>query len=304
MGAKFWKNKKVVITGGTGFLGGSFVKALCRLGSRVVSKPHKRVDLLSYEDTKKLFKSANIVINCAALDGNAEFKSKHAAQILDTNLRITSNILNSARENDIKEVVLISSAEIYSTDAPNPIKENDDFHQYNGHVANGYILSKRYGETLAELYQSQYGIKTYLPRPSNIYGPGDNFSDSTNKVIPSFIRNAVNGSPIEIWGDGSQIRQFIFVDDVVRSVLTMVEKGYADKMNVSTNEFVSIQDLAKKVYKHLNISPKINLDITKSVGVKNRILDVSRMHNLINFQPLSLDEGIQKTITWYKKNKK
>lgn len=303
MVTKFWKNKKIVVTGGGGFLGSNFVKILKILNARVISKPHKKTDLLNYDDTKTLLRSAEIVINCAALDGNTEFKLKHAAQILDTNLRITSNILNSARENGIKEVVLISSAEIYSTEAPNPIKENDDYHEYNGHIANGYILSKRYGEVLAELYQSEYGIKTYLPRPSNIYGPGDNFSDSSNRVIPSFIRKALNGTSIDIWGDGSQIRQFIYVEDVVRSVLTMVEKGYADKMNVSTNEFVSILDLAKKVYKHLNISPKINLDDSKSVGARNRILDVSQMHNLIDFQPESLDSGLKKTINWYKKNK-
>lgn len=299
----YWKNKKVIIAGSEGFLGSHFVEELNKLNSLVIPAPHDSVDLLDREQTKSVFKDADILINCAALDGNTEFKIKYAVEILDWNLRIVSNILNAAKANNIKDIVLFSSAEIYSPDTPNPIKEEDDYRAYKVCTLNGYILSKIYGEILSDLYHKEFNLRIYLPRPSNIFGPKDHFSEASNRVIPSFIKKAADDEPIEVWGDGSQIRQFIYVKDVVHTVLSLVERNYTGVLNVSTNEFTSILDLAKIVYKCFNKTPNINFNPYKSIGVKNRILDTSKMHALIDFNPLSLESGIRQTINWYKKTK-
>lgn len=295
----FWKNKKVIVTGSSGFLGGHFVYELKKLQSKVIPASHDIADLLDYNQTNSIFKNAEVVINCAAIDGNTEFKMRHAAEILDNNLRITSNVLNAAKANKVKDLVIFSSAEIYSPDAPTPMKEEDDYRLYNEYTQNGYVLSKRYSEILSDLYRKEFNLQIYLPRPSNIYGPNDHFGKNENRVIPSFIKKIAAGKPIEIWGDGLQIRQFIYVKDAVYSVLSMVEKNYTGVLNVSTNEFVSVLDLSKIIYKCFNKIPNISLNPTKSIGVKNRILDTSKMYELINFKLASLENGIQQTINWY-----
>lgn len=298
----FWRNKKVIVTGSSGFLGKAFVRILNEFNANLVFPTHDEVDLLNFNDTNNLLKDADVVINCAALDGNAEFKNEHSAQIFDTNLRITSNVLNAAKINKVKDVVLISSSEIYSDEAPNPIKEDDDYRKYNNHVLNGYILSKRNSEILSDLFRKEYGINIYLPRPTNIYGTGDNFGESTNRVIPSFIKRAAAGESIEIWGDGSQVKQFIYEDDVVFSTMTMVENQYSEKLNIATKESISILELAEKIYKYFDNEPNIICDKSKSVGGKSRYLDTTNLQNLIDFTPISLDEGLINTVEWYKKN--
>lgn len=296
----FWQGKNVAITGAGGFLGSHFVLELRKLGAQITSPSKDQTNLLDFDQTKKFLENSDVIISCAALDGNAEFKRSHAAEILDANLRISSNILNAARDQDIQDIVLLSSSEIYSGYAPNPVKEEDDYRLYGGHTSSGYILSKRFGEILADLYQEQYGFRVYLPRPSNIFGPGDHFSDQSTRVIPSFISKILAGQPIEIWGDGSQIRQFIFVRDVVHTILMMVEKKAVGKLNVSTNEAITVLELAQKIAKIIGQKADIRLDKTKSIGSKSRLLDISKMHQLIKLTPLSLDAGLHETITWYK----
>ncbi|MFV2013994.1 MAG: NAD-dependent epimerase/dehydratase family protein, partial [Candidatus Heimdallarchaeota archaeon] len=142
-------------------------------------------------------------------------------------------------------------------------------------------------------------LRIYLHRPSNIYGPNDHFGKNENQVIPSFIKKIAAGEPIEIWGDGSQTRQFIYVKDVVYSVLSMVEGNYTGALNVSTDEFVSILNLAKIIYERFDKTSNVNLNPAKSIGVKSRILDTSKMYELIDFELTSLENGIQQTINWY-----
>ena len=299
---EFWEGKNIAVTGASGFLGSHFVEILPELGSNVFPLSRETTNLLDYENTKEALKDIDVIINCAALDGNTEYKKTHSAEILNSNLRITSNILNAARENGTEDVVLVSSAEIYSPSAPNPITEEDDYRRYDEHTTNGYTLSKKFSEILADLYSREYGLRIYLPRPSNIYGPRDHFDEQTSRVIPNFINKVSSGKPIEIWGDGSQVRQFIYVKDVVRTVLTMVENQMDGKLNVSTSEVTTILDLAQKVFKALDMESDIRLDKSKTVGTMNRVIDTSEMHKIINFTPVSLDSGLLRTVKWYRGN--
>lgn len=301
--SSFWKNKKVVVTGSGGFLGGHFACELKKLRAEVILASHNIVNLLDYDQTNSIFKNAEVVINCAAIDGNTEFKIKHATEILDSDLRITSNVLNAAKANKVRDIVIFSSAEVYSPNVPNPIKEEDDYRIYNEYTQNRYVLSKRYSEIFSYFYRKEFNLQIYLPRPSNIYGPNDHFGKNENRVIPSFIKKIAASEPIEIWGDGSQIRQFIYVKDLVYSVLSMVEKNYTGVLNVSTDEFISILNLAKIIYECFDKTQNINLNPAKLTGVKNRILDISKMYELIDFKLTLLKNGIQQTINWYQNSK-
>ncbi|WP_135611768.1 NAD(P)-dependent oxidoreductase [Methanococcoides sp. AM1] len=315
----FWTDKKVLVTGGLGFVGSNFVEELLKEGAHVtcvylngkkttltnLNLPEsklkfKQIDLQDYNQVVKECKQIDVIINCAALDGNTEFKMNHSAQIMDVNLRITSNILNSAKINKVEDVVMISSAEIYSVRANNPIVEDDDYKKYNDYTANGYILSKQYGEILSELYENEYGINIYRPRPTNIYGPRDHFGDGTNRVIPSIMKKVINNETVEIWGDGSQIRQFIYVKDFVYSVLKMVETKKNRKLNIANNDAISILDLAKLITNIVGSKQKISYNKDKPIGAKARILDVTEFYSSVNFQPRSLEKGLNETINWYK----
>jgi dTDP-4-dehydro-6-deoxy-alpha-D-gulose 4-ketoreductase len=313
----FWKGKEIIVAGGSGFLGSHFIEELLKLGAHILcidklgekrkfslnnSRLHlKKIDLVNYSEVIKSIGKADMIVNCAAMDGNTEFKIKHVAEMMDINMRISSNILNAAREKGIRDVVLISTAEIYSPQAKNPIIEEDDYQKYDDFIMNGYVLSKRYSEILGLFYEEQYGINVFSPRLTNTYGPGDHFGDQANRVIPSMIKKALNGEPIGIWGDGSQVRQFIYVKDAVKSILKMVEKNKYHRLNIANGEVISILDMAKLITIIAGVEEKISLDKNKPFGTKLRVLDTAKLNSIIDFKLMSLKKGLKEMIEWYKK---
>jgi nucleoside-diphosphate-sugar epimerase len=321
MNSSYWKNKTIMVSGGLGFIGSHFVEELALAHANVIclyrtsgssglpvyanqkNIQYIQNNLLDRQELEEICKNIapkiDCFIHCAALDGNTEFKLKYAAQILDTNSRLVSNVLNCCRSTQIKDVVLLSSAEIYSPDTPGEILETDDYHKYLGYTENGYILSKVFAEILAELHHKQYGMQIYLPRPTNVYGPRDSFNIETNRVIPSIIRKVAKKETIEIWGNGKQTRSFIYIKDLVYATLQMIEKKKPGAMNVATSDQVSILDLATNISEEFGALNRIKLDKTKPIGVKARSLNVAKMHDVINFEPTSIREGLKHTIDWY-----
>jgi nucleoside-diphosphate-sugar epimerase len=142
-------------------------------------------------------------------------------------------------------------------------------------------------------------MQIYLPRPTNVYGPRDSFNIETNRVIPSIIRKVAKKETIEIWGNGKQTRSFIYIKDLVYATLQMIEKKKPGAMNVATSDQVSILDLATNISEEFGALNRIKLDKTKPIGVKARSLNVAKMHDVINFEPTSIREGLKHTIDWY-----
>jgi nucleoside-diphosphate-sugar epimerase len=316
---QYWEDKTVIVTGGFGFIGSHFVEEFLASGAQVIciyhdyrdsfltriDVPHSRmrtvqVDLLEYAEFRAVCKyvapQIDVLVHCAALDGNSEYKINNAARILDSNLRMTSNILNCAHDFAIQDTVLMSSAEIYSPLALSPIKEEDDYRRYLGFTENGYVLSKTIAEVIAELYRKDFGMNIFLPRPTNVYGPRDNVEGRMNRVIPSMMKKILAREEIEIWGDGSQTRQFVFVKDLVRAVMQMVETSGERVLNIANNEQVSILELATILTKLYNREQRIRLDQTKPIGVKNRVLDLTKLDRTITFRTRSLTEGLLETM--------
>ena len=320
MSSSYWRGKTVVVSGGLGFIGSHFVEELVPLGANVICLYHKQsekllkhknddnvtyvqVDLVNNEELEAFYNNtvSNIdtFIHCAALDGNTKFKLDHAAEILDANNRFVSNVLKVCKDKQIHNVALLSSAEVYSADAPSLITENDDYHKYLSFTDNGYVLSKIFSEMLAELYSKQHKMHIYIPRPTNVYGPRDSFETTANRVIPAMIRKVSKGETIEIWGDGKQTRSFIYVKDLVHTTLAAIEKNVTGPLNIATRDQVSILDLASYISKEYNVDNLVALDENKPVGVKTRSLDVSKMYDIIDFEPLPIQEGLKRTIAWY-----
>lgn len=319
----YWSGQTVVVTGGLGFIGSHFVEQLLDRDANVVclhrgERPDVlaelpgtgrlrlvQMDLTDYRELGALFKYVaprlHTVIHCAALNGNLGFKISNAAEIMDTNVRMTSNILNWARAYNTRDVVLLSSAEIYSAPPDYPVREEDDHQRHLEFSDNGYRMSKAYAEVLAELHRRQFGMNIFMPRPVNVYGPRDNFHDATKPVIPSILTRAAAGEEIEIWGDGSQTRSFVYVSDLIRVVLRMVEVNKHQTLNISTTESVSILELVRMVSRALGQPDRHRLDLAKPSGTPARTLDLTRLREVIDFQPKSFDEGLRETVRWYQR---
>lgn len=262
-----WATRTVLITGGLGFIGSHFVEELAAAGAEVICCYRTwhdamvralpvadrvrlvHLDLCDGAETQSAFKytapTIDTIVHCAALDGNAAFKAAHPAEILDANLRMTLNVLHSARDQGVEEVVLLSSAEAYAQpDHPGAEREDPPLLTWS---QNGYVLSKLVGEVVADLFRRQYEMNVFIARTTNVYGPRDNLHRGTNRVIPTMLDRVRSGQEIEIWGDGSQRRTFLYVTDLVRATLQMIESRKYPTFNVGSGEPVSILDLARTV---------------------------------------------------------
>lgn len=319
MNKQYWIGKDVAITGGGGFIGSHFVEELALAGAKVLCIYHHdnsnikflknlkknikfiQIDVLDETKLVKECKNIDTIINCAAKDGNAEYKIKNAATILDTNNKIVSNVLNCAHINKIPNTALLSSAEIYPIKAKSPITESDDYTKNFDNLNNGYVLSKRYAELLGSIYRNQYGLNVYLPRPTNTYCPRDRF-DNVNRVIPMLIKKISSDESIEIWGNGLQRRSFVYVKDLVWGILTMVQKKKDGVLNITSDESITVNGLTKHIGKLLGKTPKVHFDLEKPVGIKNRTLSWTKVMAVIDFPFTHIDQGLKKTIEWYDTN--
>jgi dTDP-4-dehydro-6-deoxy-alpha-D-gulose 4-ketoreductase len=313
-----WVGRTAVVTGGLGFVGSHFVQQLLARGAEVIclhrtERPEVvaeldhtarlrliQLDLLDESELRAACRYAarrvDAVVHCAALDGNAEFKRRHSARILDENMRIASNVLGAARRQQVDDVVLLSSAEVYAPTAPDPATEDDDFRRHPHFPENGYALSKMFTEILVDLHRKQFGMTIHVPRPANVYGP----RDGGGRVIPAMLDRLAAGEEVVIWGDGHQTRSFVHVEDLVRTTLAMIATNRHPTVNVGGAESVSIADLARRLAALLGRPGRIRLDLDKPAGSSGRRLDLLRMNEIIDFTPRSLRNGLADTVAWFR----
>jgi nucleoside-diphosphate-sugar epimerase len=324
MATVYWAGRTVVVTGGTGFIGSQFVEELLARGAEVICLFRRdnrevlaqlpvtdrlrtlRLDLLDEAGLEAAVgqeaRGVDAFIHCAALTGSARFRRDHPAQILDANVRAVSNVLGCARRHGIQDVVLLGSSEIYRSPTSRPTREEDDFRAGMPYAPDGYYLSKNYGEILAESYAHEYGMSIFRPRLTSIYGPRDNFGKDTDRVVPSMFARVASGRPIEIWGDGSQTRTYMYVTDLVEATLQMVEKNKHKVLNMGTDETVTLLELAREVCAALGQPERVTFDRAKPYGRRSRTLDLGKLSEIIEFEPCSLREGLRQTAEWYRRH--
>ena len=316
----YWRGKTVLVTGGSGFLGSHIVRALADDGAIVISVSRNpltmdngtmksvavrsfQTDLLDSFDIAALCKDTeppiDVLIHCAALDGNAAFKSRHPAEIITNNVRLASNVLEAARLSGIGDAVLVSTAEIYARDAQNPVREADDFTTLFTFPGDGYVLSKVMIEMMGHVYAEQFGLRIYVPRPTNLYGPGDISGTERGRVIPTMLGKILAGKAVDIWGDGQQSRTFINVEDAARAILLMVENRRVGPLNIATTEAITIEALAKRLFELADKPQRIRFDTSQPVGHRDRILDVQSLYEILDFEPRPLIKGLKETVPWY-----
>lgn len=315
----FWVNKKVLVTGGSGFIGSHVSELLVKKAARVSILDHIKKqniksilgkvklingDIDNFQTALKACQGKDIVINMAARVGGIEYNQNHQGSILRENIMIACNMIEAARVSQVERFMEVSSACVYPRDALIPTPESEGFISEPEPTNGGYGWGKRVGELLAKYYMEQYKMKIGIVRPYNCYGPRDQFNPKISHVIPALIKRVFDGeNPLIVWGSGNQTRVFLFVEDLAEGILLATEKYcVADPINLGTDEEISIRDLIAMILKISNLKREVIFDTTKPDGSPRRNSDNNKAKKLLGFKAKTkFEDGLKKTIDWYKK---
>lgn len=320
MSKTFWKNKKVLVTGGTGFIGSHVVEKLVRRGANVTVfdslqngklknlsavKSHISLvhgDCTNMADALLACEKKDIVMNLAARVGGIEYNRMHQATMLRDNLNIEITMIEAARVSRVERFLVISSACVYPRGCLVPTQETEGFVSEPEPTNGGYGWAKRMAEILGEYYSEEFGMKVAIVRPYNCYGPRDHFDPKTSHVIPALIKRVFDGeNPISVWGTGKQTRAFLFVEDLAEGMIAAVERyPTPDPVNLGTDEEVTIAHLIDKIITLSGKKTVAVFDTTKPDGSVRRNSDNRKAKKYLQFTAKTrLDEGLAKTIKWY-----
>jgi len=303
-----WHNKRVVVTGGAGFLGSFVVEKLRKRGCRHVVVPRSReYDLRDSRDIVRLYEGAQpqIVIHLAAVVGGIGANRANPGRFFYDNAIMGIQLMEYARRSMVEKFTAVGTICAYPKFTPVPFKEEDLWNGYPEETNAPYGLAKKMMLVQAQAYRAQYGFNSIYLLPVNLYGPGDNFDLETSHVIPALIRKCIEAKEnrrheIVLWGDGSPTREFLYVEDAAEGILLATERYEGEApVNLGTGEEISIRDLALMIATEVGFQGEIVWDTTKPNGQPRRCLDVSRAKELFGFQATHrLREGIPKTVAW------
>jgi len=317
----FYKGKKVLVTGGAGFIGSHLVDRLVELGAEVsipirneverpfLSKSKEYInlltncDLMDLKNCKEVVQGQDIVMNLAAKVGGIEYNINHPGSIFRENMQTFTNILEASRLKNIERLLTVSSACVYPRYCSIPTPESEGFKDSPEPTNDGYGWAKRMQEFLSQAYHKQYGMKIAIARPYNAYGPRDDFEPETSHVIPALIKRVLDGeNPLNVWGDGEQSRSFLYAKDFAEGLILTCEKyAKADPVNIGTNEETKIGDLVRTIVELSGKTPEIKFDTSKPTGQPRRCCDTKYCEEKVGFvAKTSLKEGLKETIEWYK----
>ena len=316
----FYNKKNVLVTGAAGITGHSAVKRLLDDGANVraavysnrklnIKHPNLEViqcDLMKHEDCMSVLKDMDICFNFVAFIKGAKGQSdsKNSLDLVRNNLFPSINMFDAAVRSKLDRFGFVGSSTMYP-DVSYAVNEDEAYNSEPHKLYRGVGWMKRYSEKVIEYYNSISTTKFGMIRTTAIYGPNDAFNDNGH-VIPQLILKADSYmNPFEVWGDGNQIRDFIYVDDVVDGLMTVVEKNpNATPYNVATGKGTSVKELVETITDIYGYSPEFKYDTTKPTMIPIRLVDVSRIKNELGWQSkYSLRDGLENTINWHKNNK-
>jgi GDP-L-fucose synthase len=306
-------NKKILITGGSGFLGSSLIKKLKKefKKTKLIIPRSKEFNLAKENDVKKLFKKfkkIDYVIHLASSHGGLYYNIKNSGSIYYTNTILNSHLMHYAMKSKIKKFVCAGTVDSYPKNISPPWSESDFWNGFPEESSAAYAFSKKMMVIQGYAYRKQFNFKTINLLFMNLYGPKDNFNLDRSHVIPAIIKKIYSAKKkrkkyIELFGNGSQKREFLFVDDAADSLILALRKYDSHTpLNIGTGKTYSIKSVAKRLIKY--IDPKIKIRWKKNIetGIKVKNFNIRRAKKMIGFNPkVSLDEGLIKTIEWYKK---
>ena len=298
---------RVLVTGGSGFLGSRLVERLARDGHDVAIARRADHDLTSMGDTARLFEETapELVFHLAAEVGGIGANRANPGRYWYANLMMGAHVLEQARLHGASKVVVVGTVCAYPKFTPVPFHEEDLWNGYPEETNAPYGVAKKSILVGAQSYREQYGLDAIFLLPANLYGPRDNFHPTNAHVIPDLIRKMVE-SPDEVvlWGDGSPTREFLFVDDAAEGLVLAAERyDGPEPVNLGTGSEISIRELAERVAELTGFEGEIRWDTSMPNGQPRRSLDASRAKELFGFEaPTPLREGLERTIAWYRQS--
>ena len=305
----FWKNRRVTVTGGNGFLGSFVVEKLRAAGCAEIFVPRSReYDLREKSQAEKLFRDAkpDIFIHLAAVVGGIGANRSNPGKLFYDNATMGINAIEAARVAGIEKFVCAGTICSYPKFTPVPFREEELWNGYPEETNAPYGLAKKMLLVQLQAYRQQYGMNGIYLTPVNLYGPRDNFDLESSHVIPALIRKCVEaksaGSPeIVAWGTGSATREFLYVEDAAEAIVAAAEKyEKPDPVNLGSGEEISIQALLEQIGEACGYRGAIRWDATKPDGQPRRCLDTTRAAKEFGWRASTpFREGLRKTIAWY-----
>lgn len=326
----YWDERKVIVTGGAGFLGKFVVEKLRERGVKDIFIPRsKEYDLTRLEAIQRMFDDCGVdrgnqrddrssteeqkvtLIHLAALVGGIEANRQRPAEFFYTNLIMGTQLMHEAWKRGVDKFVAIGSICAYPKYTPLPFREDNLWDGYPEETNAPYGLAKKMLLVQAQAYRQQYGFNAIYLLPVNLYGPGDNFDLNSSHVIPALIRKCLEAQDrgedhVVVWGDGSPTREFLYVEDAAEGILLAAEHYDGDQpVNLGSGQEISIKALAEIIAELTGFRGELIWDTTKPNGQPRRVLDTSRAEQLFGFRASTpLEEGLKKTIAWYRQNRK
>ena len=307
------KSSKIYIAGHTGLVGSSIVRLLQKKGyNNLILRTKEELDLCNQLAVKKFFEQEKpeYVFLSAAKVGGIVANQTYPADFIYSNLQIQNNIIHNAHLSKVKKLLFLGSSCIYPRDCPQPIKEEYLLSGPLESTNKAYAIAKIAGIIECQSYNKQFGTNFISVMPTNLYGINDNFDLQNSHVLPAMIRKfheakTQNLKEVVLWGTGKVKREFLHVDDLADACFFLMQKyNDSDIVNIGTGVDVTIKDLANLIKKSIKYEGKIIWDKTKPDGTPRKLLDVKKLHKLGWSHKIALDQGIETTYGWYKKNMK
>jgi len=309
----FWGSRKVCVTGGAGFLGKVVVRKLQERGAGEIFVPTlDRYDLTKLVSINRLLDDAkpNLIIHLAAQVGGIGANREHPAEFFYNNLMMGVQLLHRAWETGVEKFVAIGTICAYPKYTPVPFKEENLWDGYPEETNAPYGLAKKMLLVQSQSYREQYGYNSIFLLPVNLYGPGDNFDPKSSHVIPALIKKCIEASEngashIEVWGDGSPTREFLYVEDAAEGILLAAEKyNRSDPVNLGSGNEISIKDLVEMIARLTGYAGELVWDTSKPNGQPRRGLDTNRAKEYFGFEAkMTFEEGLKNTIEWFRQHR-
>lgn len=312
MSEGFWQKKRVTVTGGSGFLGSYVVQALQRRGVRPdqLRIPRRAGDdLRRWDACQAVVAGQDVVIHLAATVGGIGINREKPGEFFYDNLMMGTQLMEAARQAGVGKFVAIGTICAYPKFSPVPFREENIWDGYPEETNAPYGLAKKMLLVQSQAYRQQYDFESIYLILVNLYGPRDNFDPRSSHVIPALIKKCVEAvatgaSSIEVWGDGSATREFLYVEDAAEAIVLAAERFNGDQpVNVGSGREIAIRDLVALIARLTGFSGQIAWDTTKPNGQPRRQLDVSRAERFFGFRAqTSFEEGLRRTIDWYRQS--